>query len=385
MFTLLYASEGAPIGFIWWALPSLLRERGGAVDSITSVLALVTAMWAFKFLWAPLVDRARTRGISLPTWIAMAQFGMIATLIPVAWVDPVHDLTTLGLLLVAHALAATTQDIAIDALVIETTPRGELGRINGWMSAGKYIGRGLFGGVALIVANSWGFTGIIWSMTFMLCVPLPFVLSLPRDLGLRTRDGPGRHSWHAVFHGRHVVLGLAFALTAGTGFEAIGALSGTYLIDRGLDSETVGWLRTFLIVGAMILGGLVGGSLTDALGTHRCTRTSLLALVATHLALALVEGLGASSGSLVALLVTTYFLYGVFIASSYALFMELTEPALAATQFSLFMAATNGCESWASWAAGQLVERAGYAPAFFALGLVSLTAVPLVPHLRREE
>ena len=31
LFTLLYASEGAPIGFIWWSLPTLLRERGGGV------------------------------------------------------------------------------------------------------------------------------------------------------------------------------------------------------------------------------------------------------------------------------------------------------------------------------------------------------------------
>lgn len=26
VFTVLYASEGAPIGFIWWALPTLLRS-----------------------------------------------------------------------------------------------------------------------------------------------------------------------------------------------------------------------------------------------------------------------------------------------------------------------------------------------------------------------
>ena len=33
-FTLLYAAEGAPIGFIWWALPALLRSRDVPVERI---------------------------------------------------------------------------------------------------------------------------------------------------------------------------------------------------------------------------------------------------------------------------------------------------------------------------------------------------------------
>ena len=46
-----------------------------------------------------------------------------------------------------------------------------------------------------------------------------------------------------------------------------------------------------------------------------------------------------------------YAAIGVFTASSYALFMDHTEPAVAATQFTAFMALTNACESWAvfSW------------------------------------
>jgi hypothetical protein len=41
---------------------------------------------------------------------------------------------------------------------------------------------------------------------------------------------------------------------------------------------------------------------------------------------------------------------GLFTAASYALFMDLTDPKLGGTQFSAFMAATNGCESWSGWA-----------------------------------
>jgi len=41
LFTLLYLSEGAPIGFIWWALPTLLRTAGVSVPKITELTAML--------------------------------------------------------------------------------------------------------------------------------------------------------------------------------------------------------------------------------------------------------------------------------------------------------------------------------------------------------
>jgi len=79
-----------------------------------------------------------------------------------------------------------------------------------------------------------------------------------------------------------------------------------------------------------------------------------------------------------ALLTGMYFFVGAFTASSYALFMDLTDPALGATQFSAYMAATNGCESWAAWTGGRVTARLGYAPAFLGLTLVSLASLWLL-------
>ena len=65
LFTLLYFSEGAPIGFIWWALPSMLRTRGleigrslfgGAALLIAArlgwnwiLIALIVCIWVAMF------------------------------------------------------------------------------------------------------------------------------------------------------------------------------------------------------------------------------------------------------------------------------------------------------------------------------------------------
>ncbi len=74
----------------------------------------------------------------------------------------------------------------------------------------------------------------------------------------------------------------------------------------------------------------------------------------------------------------------LFTASSYALFMDLTDARLGGTQFSAFMSATNGCESWSAWAGGRIVGPGNYAAAFLAMAAASLLGLPLLKWLARE-
>jgi hypothetical protein len=70
-----------------------------------------------------------------------------------------------------------------------------------------------------------------------------------------------------------------------------------------------------------------------------------------------------------------YFCIGLFTASSYALFMDLTDARAGATQFTAFMAATNACEAWATWSGGRLAEGGGYALAFGTMSAVSVAGL----------
>ncbi len=79
-----------------------------------------------------------------------------------------------------------------------------------------------------------------------------------------------------------------------------------------------------------------------------------------------------------------YFFVGLFTVSSYALFMDLTHPRLGATQFTTFMAATNGCESWSAWAGGRLASSSGYPAAFFVMSVVSLLSLGILWFLRSK-
>ncbi len=377
----LYACEGAPIGFLWWALPPKLRADGMPVAEITALTATLVLPWTFKFLWAPLIDLLSAR-VRLSSWIAGAQLGMALTLLPLAFVDIGSARSWVWILLVAHALCAATQDVAIDALAIQTVPEDERGSINGFMQAGMLLGRSVFGGGALMASRFVSFRAVVGLVIAWVLATSVLSLSTrsaarppPRERRLLAELG-------AALGRRSTWLGLGIALTAGAAFEAVGAVAGPLLIDRGLDTGDVGTFLFLPAVVAMTVGSLAGGRLADAVGARRATAASVGIVAATVLALAI-----ASHGAPPVLLVILGLIYlgiGLLTASSYTLFMQLTDPRLAATQFSAFMGATNGCEAWAGFAVGRIQARAGYGTAFTVLALSSLLALPLLWASRKK-
>lgn len=156
LFASLYLSEGAPIGFIWWALPTKLRMEGYPVDEITKFTSILVLPWVFKFLWSPLVDTIQSQRWTLRSWILLMQFVMGLTLLPLIFFNFAHDFSLLAPFLLIHAIAAATQDASIDALAISTVPPDERGSVNGWMQVGMISGRSLLGGGALLLENVFG-------------------------------------------------------------------------------------------------------------------------------------------------------------------------------------------------------------------------------------
>ncbi len=393
IFTLLYASEGAPIGFIWWALPTLLRSADVSVADITSLTALLVLPWVFKFTWAPLVDALRGPRWGYRAWIISAQLTMAATLVPLLWLEPVADFGTWRVLLLAHAIAAATQDIAIDALVIGSVPPHERGRLNGAMQAGMLLGRSAFGGGVLLVGATWGLSGVIGALIAWIAIPLMLVPRLndpahrhAEPHSLAAPATPMRSGLRDALRIKTTWLGLGFALTGAAGFEAAGQLAGPFLVDRGVDNDTIGVFFGVYVVGATLAGGLLGGWLSDRSSRTRILLWCLAAVGGTVAAVGLLDLVAhAGATTLIVALVAMYLSVGLFTVTSYAWFMDLTDPRLGATQFTTFMAATNACESWSAWAAGQLTTWHSYGVAMLVMAGVSFAAAAwLAPSARRR-
>lgn len=380
LFAALYFGEGAPIGFLWWTLPVLLRREGVEVERIGALSALLVLPWSLKFLWAPLVDLARSPRFSLRGWIACSQAAMAATLLPVAFV-PLEASGALLPLLLAHATAAATQDVAIDALAIRHGGAGERGSLNGWMQAGMLLGRGIFGGAVLLLHERGGTRAIVLALCAVLGSSMA-LHALYRAPFEGRRSGALAEFASALRRAaarRSTWLVLAFAATSGAAFEVVGSLAGSFLVDEGHGDDAIALFFGLVTVVCLASGALAGGRLADRFGHPRVVACAGALLVACAGTLALAgDAAWLAWGALGA----TYLAAGGFTASTYALFMAVTDPRLAATQFSATMGATNLCEAWSARVGGLVAGRAGYASAFGAGALASALALFLLLGLR---
>lgn len=382
MFAALYFSEGAPIGFLWWALPTRLRAAGVDVGSIAALAGLLALPWAFKFFWAPAVDVLRSPRWTLRSWIVSSQVLMGLSLLPLLVLDLRADLSLVVAVCLAHAFAAATQDVAVDALAIGSIPAAERGALTAWMQGGMLLGRSLFGGGALLLEGAIGGSAVILLMIAAIWSSLAFLLWSGEEGAAVERRGGGLRDFtealRSAFSVRRTWQGLGFALLSGAGFELAGAVAGPFLLDHGVSKTSVGWFLSLPVVAAMLAGAVAGGRLSDRLGRRRAAALALSLTCAVVLSVAAADAAGAGPRALIALFTALYAAIGVFTAASYALFMELTDARLGATQFSAYMGATNACESWSAVLGGRLIAASGYPAAFAAMALLSLSALPLL-------
>lgn len=391
LFACLYLSEGAPMGFLWWALPVRLRDADVAPERIAGLLALLVLPWALKFLWAPAVDVLRSPRFSVRGWILVAQLLMGLTLLPLLALDLASQFELVVLVLVVHAVAAATQDAAIDTLAIGMISLHERGSINGWMQLGMLAGRAAFGGGALLVGNRIGDEAVLailiavtWSVSIVVVFGVRREHVPPPPDGGRGRVAGFLAALASVARSRRTWLGLAFAALAGAGFKSLTALAGPFLVDRGVDSDTVGAFFLLPVVACMATGAVIGGWVADRWGRRRTVAVfeaaAALMVVAVGVT-AMSFAPGTATMPLLAMLGALYFAIGLATASSYALFMDLTDPRLAATQFCTFMAGINLCEAWSTRTLGALVTSVGYGPGFCLMAIPSGLALLLLPLL----
>lgn len=387
LFAALYFSEGAPIGFIWLTIPVRLRLAGVPVERVTWLAAVLIVPWMLKFIWAPLIDTLRSDRWTLRHWIYTTQSLMAFTLLPLLWLDRVHDFSWLAMVLLLHGFAAATQDVSIDALCIDSTTPSERGTYNGWMQVGVLLGRATLGGGALAAYDWLGDHGVVTLLvgSVLLSMAVLRVTSLP-DLG-RRRHPPSLvglcSTYRRAFATRSTWAGVTFALIAGAGFKSFEAVYGVYLVDCGFSQQVIGAFTAGPMIGALVAGSFIGGWLTDRVGCFRFVRITLVLIAVLVAGLALTD-LASSTHDILqlfALLTTIGVGIGVFTAASYAMFMNLTQPRIAATQFSTFMGAVNGCESWSVYVLGRLIVEWGYGPGFLTMSGLSLLALPILHKL----
>lgn len=155
----LFVTQYFGIGFFLVAMVAIYRESGASLEQV-SVVYLLGLVWAAKFLWAPWVDRLKSRRFGhFRAWLIAMQTVMILCLLAIGRFDPVGDFSTIYVLCVLLSLAAATQNVATDGLAYRLAPQKDFGTINGLQAAGGLLGNLLGAGGVLMAYPLVGWTG----------------------------------------------------------------------------------------------------------------------------------------------------------------------------------------------------------------------------------
>ncbi len=365
------------MGFIWWALPTVLARQGVPVADITLLTSTVTLPWVLKFLAGPLVDASLARGATLKRWILACQTAMVLALLPLAWLDWQLGFEWLFACLLLHACFAATQDVAIDTLAIRSVPLEELGGINGWMQAGMLAGRAAVAAGTLGLANTLGAWAPVTLLALVIGLPMLLLVRHVDEPVLEPGPWPAMREWVRPFLSRLALLGLVLALMGGAGFEFLSVVVGPLMVSLGMADGVISGFFGVLAPAGLVSGALLAGWFSDRFDALRATGIAMvgIGILVAGLAASLPDGAASSPTPYVGYLAIIWVAIGFFTAASYALFMQLSQGALSATRFAVFMAMTNACEAWAGFAGGRMTAPLGYPTAL--LVLVAASAVGL--------
>jgi MFS transporter, PAT family, beta-lactamase induction signal transducer AmpG len=182
---------GAISGFPWVLIGSSLSlwlKEDGLSRSTIGWAGLIFGVYAFNYLWAPLVDRIQIPFLTKKIghrkgWIVLMQILILISLFLWSIINPTEDLAlviTVGLII---AIASATQDITVDALRIEqigenegkSMAAGAAMAVVGWWSGYK-----LGGALSLFSAQylqNLGFENY-WQLTFLILGVLVILMNI---------------------------------------------------------------------------------------------------------------------------------------------------------------------------------------------------------------
>jgi MFS transporter, PAT family, beta-lactamase induction signal transducer AmpG len=382
-FGVLYLAQGIPWGFITGGYKVFLIDRGLTNEELGAVMQVAYLPWSFKVLFGPLLDRYRggPAGRRRP-FIVLAEIFMGVPLLALAAVDP-GRLGLVNVVLFLHNMFAALQDVAVDGLAVDIVPANERGRANSIMWAGKTVGVTLGSGGAVLAKHiGWQATFVVMTASVWLIMLAPVLLrERPRSEDVRLAETGKRISFAefwATFSFRPALFGLLLAFLTPAGFALIGTFSTRlYRADLKLSEEAL-WGLSIVNVPSGILGSLLGGALADKLGTRRTIAASMLAIGLVIAGFAALPGLWPRYGFLVVFTAMLQLAVCAYSASSLSFYMALSNPAMGATQFTIYMAMTNLCYSFTAREGGWMADRLGYVNSYFIAAVVQVVAIPLL-------
>lgn len=407
LFTVLYFVQGIPSGLFLISLPGWLAQHDLGKAEIGKFIAIVTMPWAFKFIFAPLMDKFHflRMGRRRP-WVLGTQLGILVSTLLMAFVeDPVGHLSQLAFYGFLVNLFSSVQDLAVDGMSVDLLPTDEQAKVQSWMIAGQAIGKTAASAGGAIILVAWGYS------VFVLLTALVAGLGMLLPLLVRERRGEsllpwteGRASPEAldlrIDRWGALIRDLLSAFVVPSSLLVVTALfihrlpvGITRTIYPVIFVQQLGWtnaqysqLLGFATFSSAAIAMVAGAFFVDRLGRLRTIHLSLGAVTVVFLASGCFTGLWRTGWFMASSAVLAEILVILSNVAFYAICMQLCRKKVAATQFALYMALNNLGVTAGAWLTG-IFEPWLSAVGFFYLSAafcVVTIGVMFLPNLVRD-
>lgn len=266
-------ASGLPFWLIFDTLSAWLRTVGLSLNVI-AFFSLATLAYAFKFLWAPLVDRAQIPGLTTwlghrRSWMLVTQLAIMAGLVLIAVTDPLANLALVATFAVFTGFMGATQDIVMDAWRIEVGTQNEQGVLLASYQWGHRIAYITAGAAPLFLADIFDWSISYFAMAVLMGIGVIAVLCGPREQAHAIRPIPrvegGANPWlERVEWTVRLVILIAGALILGSGLSAQVSLIASWLPAETGAALTAAWAMRPLGVFLQLLAVIAGFALIIA-------------------------------------------------------------------------------------------------------------------------
>jgi MFS transporter, PAT family, beta-lactamase induction signal transducer AmpG len=372
-------ASGMPLYLLIQLIPAWLRSSEISLVDI-GLFSLVGLPYAWKFVWAPFLDRwALPLGLRRG-WMLLTQVLLIACIGALGYIDPRHDMAWVVALAGAIALFSATQDIAIDAYRRELLPDSELGLGNSVHVQAYRIAGLVPGSLSLILADQMSWVSVFWITAGFMTIGIALTLSIsepqrapPRQLGFKaTITEPFQEYIARRGGGRDLGLILLFMVVYKLGDNMATALAMPFYLDLGFSMTEIGWVAKHAALWPSIFGGLLGGLWMIKLGINRSLWIFGAIQMISIPGFAILAMAGPQLWLLATVIAFEYLGVGLGTAALTAFIARESSKTFAATQFALFTALTALPRSLANASTGWMVEALGWVLFFMLCATLAL-------------
>ncbi len=397
-------SAGLPLMLVLGTLSFRLRESG--IDRTTiGYLSWVGLAYAFKWCWAPLVDRLPLPGLTNTLgrrrgWLLASQLAIAAGIVGMAQSDPRAGLDTLIVFALVVAFASATQDIALDAYRIESAGIDKQAALAAtyqtgyrlamiWSGAGVLwlAARSEIAGVDGYQAHAWRNAYLVMAASMLVGIVTVLTSREPARIALPVaRTAPewlrqvlvepfaefiGRYRWHAA-----LILGLIAVYRISD--VVMGIMANPFYVDMGYTKDEVAAVTKVFGVVMTLLGAFIGGVLSMRLGVMRILMLGAVLSALTNLMFAWLAGHGHDVRALVLVISADNLASGIASAAFMGYLSSLTNVKYSATQYALFSSIMLLAPKWLAGFSGVFVDSFGYSNFFVSTAVLGLPVLILV-------